>query len=178
MATAARSSGAKHFSFDPDSAIATASFKLPLEVRNDINRVDIDGARSAGGVTLLDDRWHRRAVGLVSGGAIESAQPLLGDLYYVERALSPYADLRKGEIGPLIDGHISVLILADVGRISTTTSRGSPHGSMPGGVLVRFAGPRLAAQSDDLVAGRAAHSGGRVMGGALSWASRKARAFR
>ncbi len=42
------------------------SFDLPVELRNDIARLEIAGERSAGAVQLLDKRWRRRAIGVVS----------------------------------------------------------------------------------------------------------------
>ena len=54
-----------------------AAFDLPVEMRNDIARLEIAGERSAGAVQLLDKRWRRRAVGVVSGATTDTAQPLL-----------------------------------------------------------------------------------------------------
>ena len=44
-----------------------ARFELPIELRNEIARVEIAEERSAGAVTLLDERWKRRRVGVLSG---------------------------------------------------------------------------------------------------------------
>ena len=72
-----------------EARTATATFDLPLEIRNQVARIEIAGEHSAGAVYLLDARsqWHR--VGIVSGESREAAQPLLSPLYYVKRALSP-----------------------------------------------------------------------------------------
>ena len=74
----------------------TAEFDLPVEIRNDIARIDIVGERSAGAVQLLDKRWRRRTVGIVSGATADTSQPLLSSSYYIERALGPFADVRLG----------------------------------------------------------------------------------
>ena len=68
-------------------------------------RIEIAGERSAGAVHLLDARsqWHR--VGIVSGESREEAQPLLSPLYYVERALSPYADVITPSERNVVDRH-------------------------------------------------------------------------
>ncbi len=42
---------------------------------------------------LLDDGFRRRRVALLSGEARDLSQPLLSPLYYINRALTPYADL-------------------------------------------------------------------------------------
>ena len=149
--------------------------ELPVELRNDVARLEIDGARSAAAVQLLDDRWQRRTVGLVSGASADQAQPLLSPLYYLERALSPFAELRHAReadvadaVTELIAQGVSVLVMADVGRLSEPGEAALRRWIEQGGVLVRFAGPRLAGGSDDLVPTRL-RSGDRALGGALSW---------
>lgn len=153
---------------------ATATFALPIEVRNAIYRVDIVGERSAGAVALLDESTRRRRVGLVTGVTADVAQPLLSPTYYLSRALAPYADLREPRpgvsdpIGQLLDQNISALMLADVGGLDREVAGRILQFVERGGLLVRFAGPRLAATTDELTPVRL-RRGGRNLGGALSW---------
>jgi hypothetical protein len=163
------------FTFGAGERETTARFDLPVELRNDIARIDIIGETSAGAVQLLDKRWRRRSVGIVSGATADTAQPLLAATYYLTRALGPFADLRPGEPGSpgeairkLVEAKVPVLVLADVGTIT-------PQGREPlvrwleaGGVLIRFAGPRLAAAEEDLVPVKL-RRGGRSLGGSMSW---------
>src|SRR5262249_52429770 len=71
-----------------------AEFTLPVEIRNDIARLEISAEHSAGAVALLDKRWRRRSVGVVTGSTVDTAQPLLASTYYLTRALGPFADVR------------------------------------------------------------------------------------
>lgn len=153
---------------------AEVLFELPIEVRNEISRLEISGERSAAAVSLLDSSRRRRRIGLVTGETTDLAQPLLSPNYYLVRALAPFADVREVRlaasepISGLIDEQVAVMVLADVGVVS-----GSAHDALArfvegGGVLVRFAGTRLAAASDDLVPVRL-RRGGRVLGGSMSW---------
>ena len=155
----------------------TVVFELPLELRNQVARLEIASERSAGTVSLIDaaTQWHR--VGLLSGESREEAQPLLAPLYYIEKALKPYADLAIAKNANLSDGldavfkqNISVLMLADIGTLTGETAKKVDDFVQRGGLLVRFAGPRLEKAGDDLLP-VALRSGGRSLGGALSWST-------
>jgi hypothetical protein len=152
-----------------------ATFNLPVELRNDIARLDIANERSAGAVQLLDKRWRRRTVGVITGATADTAQPLLASTFYLQRALSPFADVRMGErVSPsdmvtrFLDQNVPMLILADVGNVVGPARERLARWVADGGVLVRFAGPRLAASDDELVPVRL-RRGGRTLGGSLSW---------
>jgi hypothetical protein len=166
--------GQANFAFSVGERETDAEFTLPVEIRNDIARIEISGERSAGAVTLLDKRWRRRSVGIVTGSSTDIAQPLLASTYYLSRALGPFADVRVGEhsspaqgVSQFIEQHLSMLILADVGNVGEARDQLSQWVD-DGGVLVRFAGPRLAAGDDDLVPVKL-RRGGRILGGSLSW---------
>ncbi len=167
--------GEAPFTFKPGDRETEARFDLPVEIRNDIARIEITGERSAGAVQLLDKRWRRRTVGVVSGASADVSQPLLSSSYYIERALDPFADVRltQGEspadaVTHFLDQNLPMLILADVGNVAGDAHDRLAHWVEDGGVLVRFAGPRLAASDDDLVPVKL-RRGGRVLGGSLSW---------
>jgi hypothetical protein len=158
------------FHFDDGGKTARAHISLPLEVRNETTRIAIVNTDAAGAVQMIGGGGARRAVGLVSSGDAEAAQPLLSDTYYLERALAPYADVRKGNIGDLLKRDISVLILADVGRVTGDDYDKVAKFVADGGLLIRFAGGRMASGSDDLVPVKL-RVGGRYLGGALAWAA-------
>ncbi|MFN5451994.1 MAG: LytTR family transcriptional regulator, partial [Bradyrhizobium sp.] len=167
--------GEAQFSFAAGAHDAEASFDLPVELRNDITRLEIAGERSAGAVQLLDKRWRRRAVGIVSGATSDTAQPLLAPTFYLTRALSPFADLRLGDRGApqqiitqFLDQKVPMIVMADVGTLSPELRDRLNGWIENGGVLVRFAGPRLAQGDDDLVPVKL-RRGGRTLGGSLTW---------
>jgi hypothetical protein len=161
--------------FDFGAANETqASFEMPIELRNEIARLEIAREHSAAAVFLLDERWRRRRIGLVSGESADIPQPLLAPSYYLTKALSPFADIRKARpaatdpIRSLLDDHVAIMILADAGMVPGQAHDGLARFVEDGGILVRFAGPHLAAASGDLVPVRL-RRGGRVLGGAMSW---------
>src|SRR5215472_3004861 len=166
--------GEAQFSFKPADRESEVRFELPVELRNEIARLEIAGERSAGAVQLMDKRSRRRTVGIVSGANADVAEPLLSSSYYLQRALEPFADVRltQGEspaeaVSHFLDQNLPMLVLSDVGNVGDAHDR-LAHWIEDGGVLVRFAGPRLAASEDDLVPVRL-RRGGRILGGSLSW---------
>lgn len=153
--------------FEAGAKTAEAAIELPAELRNAIARFSIEGETGAASVILIDEQFRRRPVGIVSGGG-EQDQPLVGDRYYLERALAPYAELRDGSIRDLLARDLAVMILADVGTLTDDETESLNEWLDQGGVLVRFAGPRLAEGNDTLLPSQL-RQGGRTFGGVMSW---------
>ncbi|MDB5369464.1 MAG: putative rane spanning protein, partial [Roseomonas sp.] len=145
-----------------------AALELPLEIRNQVARLDIEGSEGAGSAVLLDERFRRRPVGLIGPAEAGTDTPLIGALYYLERALSPTAELRAGGIEQLLSRQLSVLILADRPVTDGREREALSRWLQEGGTLIRFAGPRLAENPDPLLPVRL-RGGERQLGGALSW---------
>jgi hypothetical protein len=166
--------GDSAFAFASDSRELRTKISLPLELLNEISRLEVADARSAGAVHLLDSSSRRRRVALVSGETTDTAQPLVSARYFVARAIQPYSDLReppRGTPDPILralEERPDVLILADIGTITGETANDVIRFVENGGMLIRFAGPGLAAASDELLPVRL-RRGGRILGGALSW---------
>ncbi len=153
---------------------AEVAIPLPPELRNTINRLVVEGSPSAAGVALLDERWRRRPVGML---ALEQGAdtPLIGELFYVARALGPTSELRSGNLDTLLSRAVSVIVLADV-PLEGEEARRLGQWVSQGGLLLRFAGPRMAeggkadagGEPDPLLPVRLL-AGDRQLGGALSW---------
>lgn len=173
-----RSLASAPLNFAAGSATATAEISAPFELRNDFARLSIEGLSSAGSVHLLDDGFKRRRVALLSGDSGSEMQPLLQPLYYISRALQPYADLIQPKNGDLatsipeiLASNPSAIIMADIGRLPAETYEPLQRWIARGGLLIRFAGPRLAAApADDPLVPVNLRQGERALGGALSWA--------
>ncbi|MEI2300205.1 DUF4159 domain-containing protein [Ensifer sp. MJa1] len=162
--------------FAPGATSANALLRAPFELRNDFARLTIEGQATAGGVRLLDDGNRRRRVALLSG-EVRQSQPLLSPLYYIKRALEPHADLiepREEAVGKaiaeLLAQNPSILVMADVGRLPDESYPLVTRWLENGGMLIRFAGPRLAgAPADDPLVPVVLRQGERTLDGALSW---------
>src|SRR5713101_777103 len=146
-----------------------AHLAMPSELRNRAASIQVEGESSAGAVLLLDERWRRRPVGIVGGQRGTAAQPLLSGAYYLERALAPFSEVRRGDVPTLLKGDIAVLSLPDVPPAGTEEKAAIVKWLENGGVILRFAGPHLAEQAEDDMLPVTLRRGGRTLGGALSW---------
>ncbi|MEO1452232.1 MAG: DUF4159 domain-containing protein [Pseudomonadota bacterium] len=169
--------------FAPSETEAETELSLPPELRNRISRFEVEGTRSAGAVTLTDDALRRREVALMSGRDDREGLELLSPTHYLEQALEPTAELIEGAMADILLANPDAIILADVATISAGEAEPLLEWVEQGGLLVRFAGPRLAASDvsrgdeDPLMPVRL-RAGGRTVGGAMSWGEPKTlRAF-
>ncbi|MGI9476397.1 MAG: DUF4159 domain-containing protein [Hyphomicrobiaceae bacterium] len=169
--------GEARFKLAPGEKRAAVSFDMPLELRNQVSRIALATERSAGAVSLMDARTKWNRIGLLSGTAREEAQPLLDPLYYIRKAVGPFAELTETDDANLASGlksilaqKPSILILADIGTIADKAADDVKKWTENGGVLVRFAGPRLEKGGDELLP-IPLRLGGRELGGALSWST-------
>lgn len=169
--------GEAAFTLAPNATETSFTFNLPLELRNQVTRVEIGSERSAGAVSLIDSRSQWQRVGLISGESQEQSQPLLAPLYYIEKAVLPFSEIVRPKdqnlaagVDTVIKQGASVMMLADIGTLSGEVRDQVEAWVRKGGVLVRFAGPRLEKGGDDLLP-VALREGGRTLGGALSWST-------
>jgi hypothetical protein len=166
-------------SFEAGATVAETALVLPSELRARITRFDVAGQRSAGASTLSDDGLHRREVALISARENREGLELLSPLHYIEQALTPTTDLIDGSLTDVLPANPDVIVLADIATLTEAESEPLTKWIENGGMLVRFAGPRIAASDisrideDPLMPVRL-RAGGRSVGGAMSWGEPKA----
>ncbi len=154
--------------FPKDVPTAQAAITLPPELRNRLARLVLEGPASAGSVVLLDERWRRRPVGLLAGDATTAQTPLTGGLFYLQRALEPYTEVRSGDLKTLLSRDLSILVLADHVVAEGPEQDMLASFVQKGGLLIRFAGPQTAEHPDGMLPVKLLE-GDRQLGGALSW---------
>ena len=157
---------------------AQTALVLPPELRNRITRFEVSGKRSAAAVSLTDDALKRREVALIAGRGDREGLELLSPLYYLREALEPTADIIDGTLEDILLANPDVIILADVANFAGSDADAVLEWVEGGGMLLRFAGPRLAASDlgrneDDPLLPVRLRSGGRSVGGAMSWGEPK-----
>ena len=165
--------GTAEFAAGDDAA--ALELTLQPELRNRITRFRIAGERSAGAVTLTDDALQRRKVAMLVGRDGREDLQLVSPFFYLRQALAPVAELTESpSIDDLLLTAPDVLILSDVAALGEVESAMVQDWVNDGGMLLRFAGPRLAAsevsrdEEDPLMPVRL-RLGGRTVGGAMSW---------
>lgn len=177
-----RTLGSVDIEFAPGENSAKALFDLPPELRDRVTRYAIDGVRSAGAVALTDDSLKRREVALIA--ATQEGQEglaLLSQLHYLRQAVAPTSDTLNGALQDILQANPDTIIMADVPKVSDSAA--VLDWIEKGGLLIRFAGPRMAAASfdqenPDMLLPVTLRAGGRSVGGAMSWGAPKTlRAF-
>lgn len=161
--------------FEPGAREAGARFDLPPELRNRIARFQIEGQRGAGAVRLADDSLRRRKVALLTVRDATEALALLSPLHYLRQALAPSADLvESAVIDDLLLTGPDVVVLADAPGLTDSETMALTDWVRAGGLLLRFAGPRLSGTdalpgAEDPLLPVQLRTGGRSVGGAMSW---------
>jgi hypothetical protein len=143
---------------------------LPIELRSRASQLVMENGRSAGSTVLLDDSGGRKPIGVITDNATMGDQPLIGELYFLQRALAPGNEVRIGDLATLTAQPLSMMILPDQTALSPGDREILAKWVRRGGMLVRFAGERLSANPDDTLLPVRLRQGDRILGGALSWA--------
>ena len=157
---------------------AQGALSLPEELRGRLSRFKIAGQDHAGAVALTDDRLRLREVALIAARQHREAPDLVSPLHYLEKALAPTTRLLDDALADVLPANPDVIVLADVATLSSAEQARLLDWTENGGLLLRFAGPRLAAS--DISRGEEAplmpvrlRAGGRTVGGAMSWGTPK-----
>ena len=164
--------------FAAGAARGEVALDVPPELRNRITRFELEAARTAGAVSLADDSLKRRKIALIGAGPDQEGLQLLSPLHYLRQALDPVAEIIDGTLTEVLLANPDVIILSDVARLTDTETKATLEWLEKGGLLLRFAGPRLAAsdvsrfEEDPLMPVRL-REGGRTVGGAMSWGEPK-----
>lgn len=154
----------------------TVTLTVPADAVSGLRRLRLTGAGGeplgAGALILTDDRWQRRPVGIIETAGTAADLPLLAAPYYLTRALGDGTDVRSGPLQTLLDQRRSVLILPG-GHPPAGQAAALTRWVEDGGILIRFADSDLADRTgtpaDDPLLPVPLRSGGRSLGGKLSW---------
>ncbi len=171
--------------FEAGDTSATVVFDLPMELQSTVTRIVLADRPSAGGAAFADSAIRRVRAALVNAEASSAPHTLTSPLHYLENALDPWAEVANVDFAAALDDPPSTIVLVDHGAIEDPDRTRITEWVEAGGLLIRFAGPRLAASigessfgvssgsvsGDDPLLPVRLRRGGRVLGGALAWST-------
>lgn len=153
--------------FSEGGADGRATFDIPADLRVHLAKVRIVGRQDTGSTYMFDDMSRRRNVGIITSKDIGDTKPFLDALFYLTRALSPYADITTGDVDTLIDKGQDVLILTDGAALPPAVLEELQGWLERGGLILRFAGPDM--KDMENLTPVPLRGGQRALEGNLSW---------
>lgn len=166
---AGRALGREEITFAEDQVAVEVDLNLPLDLRNAVARIALEGESGVSRVVLLDDRYSRRPIGIITNVGAREALPLLSEVFFLDRAMQPLGTIDRGPTDILLRQPQSMMLLPDETVLETGAEESLRTWITQGGILVRFAGPRLANAIDDGLVPVALRGGGRQLSGAMLW---------
>ncbi|RCK52194.1 hypothetical protein TH25_06560 [Thalassospira profundimaris] len=140
---------------------------MPGDIANGIQTLGLAGIESAAALFQTGAKWQRRTVGIVVNSG--EGPVLLSDRYFfLDRALSPYADIHYGTLADLLEKNPDILVTT--GNIPDLGSQQIKLASWldKGGLLVRFASDSASSPEDRFLP-VTLRLGNRDFGGSMSW---------
>lgn len=147
---------------------------LPYDLANQTYSLQIEGQRHAGAVYILNERWRGRRVGILQNA--NGAQiNLLSPNHYLEKALSPYAEIVTGSFEELMAQNIDLILTSEVSQLSPENQTLLERWIARGGSFIAFGSEGLAPTPQDKITDilpLPLLSRTRTLGGAMNWQER------
>lgn len=147
---------------------AKATLSIPNPIKNQISRIVIPEQLHAGTTYLLDERGRQYPLGLITTQAMDTTKPFLDELYYIERAISPFAEIHQGNLAELLRADLAAMIMTDANSPGNAEVPALQQWIEAGGTLIRFAGEDLYKRTDGLLPVRVSQPP-RILGGKMAW---------
>ncbi|WP_085907313.1 DUF4159 domain-containing protein [Kiloniella majae] len=154
--------------FGQGEMAVSATLNMPNELYNKAQKVIVVGKNTAATTYLLDQSNYRFPVGILTAAGQEDNKSLLGEHYYLQRALSLFTDVRYGSVKELLSRELSAVVVTDKESIPPADRETLNKWINQGGLLLRFSGPNLAETRDNFIS-VPLRSGYRNLEGNLTW---------
>ncbi|MFH1159156.1 MAG: DUF4159 domain-containing protein [Pseudomonadota bacterium] len=145
------------------------SWDMLPEVRDKTARLMLREPGMASGVILAGAGWRQHQVGIIADAASKENRDFLSEVYYLRRALEAEGRITIDKLDTLLKSAFSALILPDSTPLTAAEKTELSGWVRQGGFLIRFAGPNLAAHSEDVLLPVPLRTGQRAMEGAMTW---------
>ncbi len=157
--------------FDYPAAEKNTEIKWDVlnEMRSKVARVGLQHTPMASAVYLTDSQWQQRPVGVVADSVRKENDSFLNEVYYLKRALETHGALEIDQVGNLLQKSLSAVIWPDSASLTALERVDLLRWVQAGGLLIRFAGPNLAANPDDPLLPVKLRFGQRALEGAMTW---------
>ncbi len=136
------------------------------DMRARVSRIALKEPAMASAVFLAPAGWRQHPVGVI---ATAETRDFLDDAYYLRRALDGDGQVSLGGLDALVNKKLAALVLPDSTPLTEEEKNKLKDWVAQGGFLIRFAGPNLAAATDDDLVPVTLRRGLRAMEGALTW---------
>lgn len=157
--------------FDFPAATKTTELKWDVlnEMRSKVTRVGLMRNPMASAVYLTDSQWQQRPVGIIADPTTAGKDSFLNEVYYLKRALENQGGLELDQVGNLLQKSLSAIIWPDSASLTAAERVDLYKWVQAGGLLIRYAGPSLAANPDDPLLPVRLRYGQRALEGAMTW---------
>ncbi len=166
----------KHFTMQANALLPTGEpheLETLLPEATGLDALNLPSVPGPEGMVLLPGRAGQRRVGLLRINGDDT--PLTGSNFYLARAMQAVIPYQEGTADSLLPRHPDIIIATD-GTLSGTALDDVLAWVRKGGILIRFAGPDLARQSQQTMKDDESAllpvpllSGMRQLGGPMSW---------
>lgn len=153
----------KDVSFLPKERETKIKWEMPSDMRRKLARIEIEGANQTSSAYLMDRAGSGKTF-VVTG---EADPDVLSESYYPSRAL-PDAEVTT-DINAALQNGAATLILPDSAVVDAEIRAALKDWVEKGGLLIRFAGARMAANAEDDLLPVGLRGGARATEGAMTW---------
>lgn len=157
------------FDFPAGERTTDLQWDVLNEMRSKVTRVSLMRNPMASSVYLTDSQWQQHPVGIVADQTLKDKDSFLNEVYYLKRALENQGALEIAQVGDLLKKSLSAIIWPDSANLTASERVNLLKWVEAGGLLIRFAGPNLAANPDDPLLPVRLRYGQRALEGAMTW---------
>lgn len=159
----------KDFSFASGEGKTSVAWEISDQFRNAVDHIAIQNSPMASAIFYTNSRWRQQPAGIISTSSQKQDQNVLNEVYYLQRALEDGAQAEMDTLDNLLQKKLSVLIWPDSVPLTAVERVSLLDWVKNGGFLIRFAGPNLAANTEDVLSPVQLRSGQRSLEGSMTW---------